>query len=308
MTTRKRKSPEKKPKRPTPGTLSRAAAVVHRLVARHPFAIGGVTAFGVVFGFVSANALWYQPDHHPSPFLRTRDATDLNALAGGRQNARAIPDPDTVTTFRIARAPDDTDTSTTASLGNSAVSAAGAPETDAVDLVAKVQQQLTRRHLYDGAEDGVPGPRTSAAIAVFQKSVGMEPNGAASPELLAALAVDGGARAAMPQQRPPVDLSALNEAEDPVAAAIRNASKPVIVAAKADANTQPAPPSGSDAELVVEIQRGLSNIAYAEVTIDGVAGAQTRAAIRHFEKHYRLPETGEPNEKVLKKLRDIGAL
>ncbi len=45
----------------------------------------------------------------------------------------------------------------------------------------------------------------------------------------------------------------------------------------------------------MSIQRGLSNIAYADVTIDGVAGEQTRAAIRHFERHYRLPETGEPN-------------
>lgn len=307
MTTRKRKSPEKKPKRPTPGILSRAASLTHRLIARHPFAIGGVTAFGVIFGFVSANALWYQPDHHPSPFLRTRDANDLNALAGVRQNARTVPDPATVTTFRIARAPDETDASTTASLGDTAVSAGAAPEPNAVDLVLKVQQQLTRRHLYDGAEDGVPGPRTAAAIAVFQKSVGMEPDGAASPEVLAALAVDGGARAAMPQQRPPVDLAALTSAEDPVAAAIRNAGMPVATARPA-AGAPPAQPPGSEAELVVEIQRGLSNIAYADVTIDGVAGAQTRAAIRHFEKHYRLPETGEPNENVLKKLRAIGAL
>ena len=60
--------------------------------------------------------------------------------------------------------------------------------------------------------------------------------------------------------------------------------------------------------MVVEIQRGLVNIAYDGVVVDGVAGATTRAAILEFQKHYRLPETGEPNEAVRDKLREIGAL
>ena len=42
--------------------------------------------------------------------------------------------------------------------------------------------------------------------------------------------------------------------------------------------------------------------------VDGLIGEKTRTAIRHFEKHYRLPVTGEPNEQVLAKLKDIGAL
>jgi peptidoglycan hydrolase-like protein with peptidoglycan-binding domain len=49
-------------------------------------------------------------------------------------------------------------------------------------------------------------------------------------------------------------------------------------------------------------------MAYANVGVDGVAGEQTRAAIRHFQKHYNLPENGEPSEAVLKKLKEIGAL
>jgi len=65
---------------------------------------------------------------------------------------------------------------------------------------------------------------------------------------------------------------------------------------------------GQPSDLVPQIQRGLSNIAYADVGVDGVAGAQTKAAIRRFRRHYRLPETGEPDELVLKKLKSIGAL
>jgi len=66
--------------------------------------------------------------------------------------------------------------------------------------------------------------------------------------------------------------------------------------------------SAEPSNLVLQIQRGLSNIAYADVGVDGVAGAQTKAAIRRFQRHYRLPETGEPDELVLKKLKSIGAL
>ncbi len=341
MTTRKRKLPEKQSRRPAPGMLSRGAIMIHGFVARHPFAIGGITAFAVVFGFVSANALWYQPAHHPSPFLRTRDASDLNALAGMRANPRLTPDPATVTTFRIERAPSPDD-ATTASVDGSAAGDAPATLADGsaapagiaasaaggtASLVAQVQEQLARRGLYDGAADGVPGPRTAAAIAAFETSVGMPATGVAGPELLAALLIDGGARAAMPQQRPTVDLASLETAEDPVAAAIRGADVKTTTAARR-ANAQdvaavaaPVPPSAVRAAamppaidavaatgLVMDIQRGLSNIAYTDVTVDGVAGEQTRAAIRHFEHHYRLPETGQPNDKVLKKLRDIGAL
>ncbi|MBD8553193.1 peptidoglycan-binding protein [Rhizobium sp. CFBP 8762] len=85
---------------------------------------------------------------------------------------------------------------------------------------------------------------------------------------------------------------------DPVAAAIRDADKPAGPNTALQAQTK----------LVVTIQRGLSNIAYDGVTVDGVAGEQTRTAIRRFEKHYKLPETGQPNENVLKKLKEIGAL
>jgi len=63
-----------------------------------------------------------------------------------------------------------------------------------------------------------------------------------------------------------------------------------------------------DPGLVMEIQRGLSNMAYRNITIDGIPGDDTRAAIRRFERHYQLPETGEPSAAVLKKLKAIGAL
>lgn len=334
MTKPKRKSPEKKKAPPrVAGLLLAGAGALARLVGRHPRPVGGLAAFSVAFGFIAANALWYQPGQHPSPIFSTRDTSDFNALAGVTRNARLEQDPATVTTFKIEREDASAPASAPPAGGQAATAppearaTAAATDTVAVPdnaaLVVSVQGELARLGLYDGVADGVIGPRTEAAIVVFQRSIGVEANGLVSPELLAALKVDSRATAAVPKSRPAEDLSAPAAVADPVAAAIRNASKVVVTAPTKPQGTHNAlrpavaPPAAlpvslrgtaQDAALIMEIQRGLANIAYTDVSVDGVAGEQTRAAIRRFERHYRLPETGEPSETVLKKLRDIGAL
>lgn len=335
MTKPKRKSPEKKKAPPrVAGLLLSGAGALARLVGRHPRPVGGLAAFSVAFGFIAANALWYQPGQHPSPIFSTRDTSDFNALAGVTRNARLEQDPATVTTFKIERetagapasAPPAGEQAATATATDSATPAAAADTVAVPDnspLVVSVQGELARLGLYDGVADGVIGPRTEAAIAVFQRSIGVEANGLVSPELLTALKVDSRVTAAVPKSRPAEDLSAPAAVADPVAAAIRNAQKTVVTAPTKPqvthnaARPAVAPPAAlpvslrgtaADAALIMEIQRGLANIAYTDVSVDGVAGEQTRAAIRRFERHYRLPETGEPSETVLKKLRDIGAL
>ena len=324
MTKRKRKSPERKPALKVAGLLLEGVGAVARLVGRYPRSVGGFSAFAVAFGFVAANALWYQPGHHPSPIFSTRDVSDFNALAGITRHPQVEPDPAEVTSFKIERAteasaegnlaaaPGDKPAAApqSAAATSAQPSAADAPAENAA-LVVSVQNELARRGLYEGLADGVIGPRTEAAITVFQKSIGVEANGLVGPELLAALKADRSVTAAVPKSRPPEDLSPA--AADPVAAAIRNASKVVATAPVSRNATPPALPvalrgTAADAALIMEIQRGLANIAYTDVSVDGVAGEQTRNAIRRFERHYRLPETGEPSETVLKKLRDIGAL
>jgi hypothetical protein len=252
MTTpRKRKSPNRKNQVPEPGLLSRLFSAAGRAAARHPRLLAGVSSFAVVFGFVAANALWYQPGTHPSPFLATRDPEDPNGIAGYRP-ARNIP-PQDVTTFRIER------------------------RGEGSDVVATPQQPAPTR----------PGETQPAATPV-------------EPPV---------ETVAVPVMRPPEDVSAT--IEDPVAAAIRasgSTPKPATAAKPAAPRRDVVTEIAASTDLVFQIQRGLSNIAYTDITVDGVAGSQTKAAIRRFEKHYRLPETGQPNEMVLKKLKSIGAL
>lgn len=40
--------------------------------------------------------------------------------------------------------------------------------------------------------------------------------------------------------------------------------------------------------------------------MDGVIGARTKSAIREFQSLFGLPETGEPDEVVYAKMREIG--
>ena len=194
------------------------------LAARHPSVVGGTCAFLVVFSFVAANALWYQPGGHPAPFLKMRSADNSLGFSATK------PEPHDQTTFVIERLeegepmPEITDVT---------------PAERPFDEVAKVIEQRTAQ----------PAAKDEA---------------------------------------------------DPVAAA--------ILAAEADPGVTSAVARPAPSEMVMKIQKGLSNIAYTDIAVDGLIGEKTRTAIRHFEKHYRLPVTGEPNEKVLAKLKDIGAL
>lgn len=315
MAAPKRKSPRKAPARKEPGFVSVAARAVGQQVSRHPKLVGGCAAFFVVFGFVAANALWYQPGHHPSPFLRTRDEENPNGIPGYRL-ATGLGEHGNVTTFRIERptdnAPAQAQTPAVAAPAQPAAANSQLPAThQPTELVAEIQRELARRGLYEGPADGVPGPLTTAAILFFEETVGMEQTGEPTSRVLSAMKIDSATTvAAIPKALPkdrPAEPNSGGVAVDPVAAAIRNAEaqtpKAQSVSLTSGGNAKPA-----TKDLVAKIQQGLVNIAYADVKVDGMAGEQTRTAIRNFEKHYRLPETGEPNEAVLKKLKSIGAL
>jgi peptidoglycan hydrolase-like protein with peptidoglycan-binding domain len=323
MAPRKRKQPErKKVARRAPGLAVRGLALAGqgvrlagRLMARHPLVSGGSAAFLVVFSFVAANAMWYQHGVHPSPLLRTRvplvsaETAQRIAIAKGEEVEQR-----NVTTFVIeregeakAKADNVEDVIAAASADlpadkPSPERVASVPGGATSKLVADIQKELNRIGLYDGAPDGRSGPRTAAAILRFEAQAGRAETGLASTELLQALRAVPSDKAAQvtPAGRPLAETKGNGVEIDPVAAAIRSSEK--------EGNFIPRAEIPASSDLVLNIQKGLSNLAYADVAVDGVAGEQTRAAIRHFEKHYRLPQTGEPNAQVLKKLKEIGAL
>src|SRR5690606_25462185 len=70
--TMKRNARRPEPRRGQWGLLRAGAAVAGEAITRNPVAVGGTTAFLISLGFVSANALFYQPQMHPSAFVSTR--------------------------------------------------------------------------------------------------------------------------------------------------------------------------------------------------------------------------------------------
>lgn len=353
--TRKRVSREIYEDEPAGGFL----AGVGELIAAHPSIAGGSAAFAVIFGFVSANALWYQPGKHPAPILSTREevAAAPVPVSGAedaiREAIEAVP-VRRVTTYRIERG-DDTSTASIpvpnvetiidAASADGETAAAAQPAGD--PLLADIQALLKHKGFYGGEVDGLMGPMSTNAIRNWQKKAGIEETGAPSETVLESLKRGGRiepivpkpearpeARAeTRPEARPDMPATKTAKAERkltppvtvPVGEAVskpaakptsRLAAKPAAksdkaqpaVATPADiAAAQPVSAAGGS-DLVRRIQSGLSNIAYADIAVDGMIGEETKNAIRAFETHYRLPVTGEPNELVLQKLLDIGAL
>lgn len=303
MTARKRKPAERRRapmKRPALAlrVLSGAAG----LVALYPRTLGGSVALFVVFSFIAANALWYQPRNHPHPFLATRDPQDPNAIAGYQPQRRAAPED--VTTFRIERAPEVAPEQTAAlDVAPQPASSVETSQTSVADVIGDDTPAAAPIVVPLPRPSGTVNPAANAVdpVAAAIRAAELRPEPAARPSSPAAQPNNQQAtnqqasrqQANRAQPSPPADI--------PAAARASKARQP------ADMKATPVS-LGSEAQLVLQIQQGLSNIAYTDVSIDGVAGEQTRAAIRHFQKHYRLPVDGEPSEAVLSKLKSIGAL
>jgi peptidoglycan hydrolase-like protein with peptidoglycan-binding domain len=284
------------------------------VVSAHPSLAGGSVAFAVIFGFVATNALWHQPGQHPAPILKTRDvASSTLPLASAQPDAmtpliKGAPTR-TVTTYRIERSDDTPTASIPVPVAPAPAVPQVSPEVSAAPasdpLLVQIQTVLARKGLYSGEIDGLMGPKSAAAIRAWEKTNGYTETGEASAALLAIM---DQASVQSRMQPPPVEVASSQPVALPTPKPVPAAPVVASDARAGEPVTIPAAIAQGASELVQRIQSGLSNIAYADITVDGVAGSQTRAAISAFEKHYRLPVTGQPNEIVLKKLIEIGAL
>lgn len=237
---------------------------------------GGGTALAVIFTFVAANAIWYQPHAHMSPILSTRTnqlpapaqpTADRTAPAGDRDvAAREEPEEVPTTVIRLER--------------EVPAPAAGDP------LVADIQKVMAELGLYDGDVDGLAGPMTRASIEAYQKMIGLEITGQIDETLIAKLGISGATQVPAPPAARPDREDVARPATDTVQTA--SLSEEV-----------------GDA-LVKRVQAALRAFGNDDIEIDGVAGPRTRAAIREFQSLFGLPETGEPDGDVYAKMREIG--
>lgn len=152
-------------------------------------------------------------------------------------------------------------------------------------VVEQVQGILKDLDFYSGTVDGISGPNTRKAIQAYQQKVGLNASGEIDSILLDQLGATPTASTVVPHPAPrPDDTAAI----------------PVSASAPADA-----PAHAPDARII-KIQAGLKAFGNDDMQLDGVVGARTKAAIKEFQSLFGLPETGEPDEVVYVKMREIG--
>jgi peptidoglycan hydrolase-like protein with peptidoglycan-binding domain len=139
---------------------------------------------------------------------------------------------------------------------------------------AEVQTILQRLGFYEGAVDGLAGPATMRAIENYRRVVGLPANGGIDETLLEQLG-------ASPK------TSGIAPVREPVPAV---------------ASPMPEP------ERIRMIQTGLRAFGDAGISVDGIAGEKTRQGVRNFQGFFDLPPTGDPDEAVLAKMREVGLL
>jgi peptidoglycan hydrolase-like protein with peptidoglycan-binding domain len=146
------------------------------------------------------------------------------------------------------------------------------------ELVAAVQKALISTGDFDGTVDGLMGPVTRNAIKAYQKRHNFEQTGKPSRLILASI-----------------------EQDLPVASGKEDGLSGLIDGAETAKRTEK-----FDTQLVRQIQSGLANKGL-EISVDGIFGSKTSAAIREFQRKHDIEVTGKPDRNVLQKLQKIGA-
>ena len=273
-----------------PGLLREGLALSARAVTQNPALVGGITAFAITLFYVSANALWNQPHFHSGAFFQTRVAK------AERIDSSPMADDGDVTRFRsvLPAQPGISDEPVNSIPVPAEPPTRGTGElpANADKTVLHVQRILSELGLYDGAVDGLTGPKTRAAIGSYRQIVGLGTGGEIDAALLKQLGAP--VETDMPAQAPiPTGTPGRAESVEPQA--------PAAEAALRDASATPV----NNAQ-VVRIQAGLRAFGNDGIVIDGIAGSDTRAAIREFQTLFGLEVTGEPDDALYAKMKEIG--
>ncbi|WP_420959888.1 peptidoglycan-binding protein [Brucella sp. IR073] len=282
-------------------TVSAMAIVAGDFIARNPVATGGAIAFLVTLGFVSANALWYQPEAHQGVFFKTRPdlvykpSPRVHTLIGERAAAAPASAAPAAPAVEQNQAAAPAPTPVPAEMPAPAITLGpgGDPE------VAKLQQKLAALGFYEGPVDGVPGPQTRKALETWrdvQARAGIAP--APSP-------VEGQAESpiVIPGTRP-------KRAEQEIDRTTTTATATQRPQAPLKPQPQPAMPASFSvsSEDIIKVQAGLKAFGNDLITVDGVPGKATEDAIREFQKLFRLKVTGQVDAELIAKMREIGLI
>ena len=233
----------------------RTAACFSRTICKHPVDVLGLLVLAGGGLMILGNALFMQAGAHPAPIS--------NPAPQVRAAPQASAAPRTEQTGSLAAGPKQA--SESPAPGNVAA------ERTRSQLLTEIQRQLGGRGFYEGAVDGIYGPRMDAAIRDFEQAAGLRAGGEPSEQLLRT-----------------INKSRITKDRAPDAPSI---------AARRE-------PSGA-APKVVAIQRALTDHGYGQIKANGVLDGETRSAIEKFERERKLPVTGQVSPRLSRELAAV---
>lgn len=298
------------------------AGAVFATIQDYPSIAGGSCAFLVALALVAGNAMLGQPGGHPDPLWATRDRVTTQSV-----DTRQAPLPvrrvsvETVSprldTLSVIPVPTKRPT-----LASDPV--VSKPAQDRSDLVRNTQQALAALGLYKGDVDGVYGRHTRDAVLDFQRANGLATDGEVSRVVLeealalAKQSADTGKaseRTLASRTADAVDNDKSIDGVDDVERRMSGYNAPRMPEPRIEQASVSSPVSVVEspediarAAMIARIQIGLLNFGEAGISVDGVLGPHTVDAIRSFQDRYGLPVTGEPEQAVIRKMEQIGAL
>jgi peptidoglycan hydrolase-like protein with peptidoglycan-binding domain len=250
---------------------SRAVSPVWRLTCRRPWDSIALTAAAGATCAILINALFLQAAPHPAPMLAGKPRPVATEATG---SVVAMPRP------RPAGSE-----AATADPAKADAAAAGRAR---AQVVADIQRELSRRGFFDGATDGVYGPKTDAAIRDFEQAAGLKTYSQPDETLLRRIAQSA---VQAPVQAPP--------------AAQAPSAMPAPRPPAATRASAPSKPAATPSKRVLAVQRALADFGYGQIKPNGILGAETKAAIERFERERKLPVTGQVSDRLTRELAAI---
>jgi peptidoglycan hydrolase-like protein with peptidoglycan-binding domain len=219
-----------------------------------------VGAFAIVA--ILINVLFMQSRSHPAPIFKAADAAIKTsgldtkpAAVTPIRRVDSIPTP----TPKLAAAP---------------------PPRTPGEIIIDIQRELSRRGYYDGALDGLYGPKTDAAIRDFEHASGLKPS-AQPNEVLLQTIIRSPSKAAK-------GVTGSTSVPPPIEARHDNLIEPEVASPR-----------------VIALQRALAEFGYGQIKSSGIVDTDTQRAIERFERERKLPVTGQISDRVVRELAAV---
>ncbi len=283
------------------------------LIIKAPLAFAIISTMFIGSSFALTNALFMQVNPHPSPLFNEPALPITPSINNVILNERVALAPQNISSLQTQIIP---------------------PRPKMLRSVAKInysdivglQEKLKSLGFFKQEADGYYGPNTANAIRAFQKSIGKEPVGALTPELILLVKnahIDE--VISTPQDAPinPVILETNIPNVQPQRAQNINSSSSITqpvpdplleIAGSAASNTannaheiNHASEVAIDTKMIKQIQLGLASLGFLRGKIDGEIDSKTSKAIRNFEVYYNYEVSGEASAELIDLLINAGA-